>query len=281
MQLEATMELVRIAAFSDGNRGGNPAAVALASELPAAGDMQAIARDVGYSETVFAAKIGKAWRVRYFSPAAEIPFCGHATIALGAALAMRHGDAVFSLALNDSAISVEGRRIGASVSAALQSPSTSSTGLSNEARGDAIELFGLSPSDLDDRIAPAVANAGASHLVLVLNRRRTLAAMKYDFQRGQALMRKHGWVTILLGYAELPQRFHVRNAFAFGGVYEDPATGAAAAAFAGLLRDIDWPHDGRIDLLQGDDMGVPCRLAAEIPGQRGASIRVSGTARSI
>ncbi|WP_242630999.1 PhzF family phenazine biosynthesis protein, partial [Klebsiella quasipneumoniae] len=40
------------------------------------------------------------------------------------------------------------------------------------------------------------------------------------------------------------QIFHTRNPFAYGGVYEDPATGAASAAFAGYLRDINWPHGG-------------------------------------
>ena len=60
--------------------------------------------------------------------------------------------------------------------------------------------------------------------------------MTYDFARGQALMRQEGWVTVLLGHAESAVRFSTRNAFAYGGVYEDPATGASTAAFAGYLR---------------------------------------------
>ena len=51
-------------------------------------------------------------------------------------------------------------------------------------------------------------------------------------------MQREGLVTILFGWAESAQRFHTRNPFASGGVYEDPATGAATAAFAGYLRDI-------------------------------------------
>jgi predicted PhzF superfamily epimerase YddE/YHI9 len=86
-------------------------------------------------------------------------------------------------------------------------------------------------------------------------------------------------VTITLAYAETPRLFHTRNPFASGGVYEDPATGAATAAFAGYLRDIAWPHGGAIDLIQGEDMGMRSRLRAEIPDEKGASIRVSGTAR--
>lgn len=73
----------RIAAFSDGNTGGNPAGVWIGDAMPDASRMQAIAAEVGFSETAFAAPEGDAWRVRYFSPAMEVPFCGHATIALG------------------------------------------------------------------------------------------------------------------------------------------------------------------------------------------------------
>ena len=64
-----------------------------------------------------------------------------------------------------------------------------------------------------------------------------------------------------------------------GGVLEDPATGAAAAALAGYLRDLDWPHGGFIRISQGDDMGMSSRLDAAIPASPGSSIKVSGTAR--
>lgn len=71
------MDVLRIAAFADGGSGGNPAGVVIADELPVSTKMQRIAADVGFSETVFSAKMGNALRVRYFSPAAEVPFCGH------------------------------------------------------------------------------------------------------------------------------------------------------------------------------------------------------------
>jgi PhzF family phenazine biosynthesis protein len=103
--------------------------------------------------------------------------------------------------------------------------------------------------------------------------------MAYDFAKGQALMRQWGVATIMLTHAQTSQVFHARNAFAFGGIYEDPATGAAAAALGGYLRDLAWPHEGEISLLQGDDMGVPCRIRAQIDEHVGASVRVSGTTR--
>lgn len=273
------MDVLRIAAFSDGDTGGNPAGVMIAEVLPTDADMQKIAAEVGFSETAFAVASGSGWRVRYFSPESEVPFCGHATIALGAALALRHGDGIFPLTLNQAEITVEGRRTGDVIAAALQSPPTRSASAPTPLVSDALELFGYTPDDLDPRLPPALAHGGADHLVLGLNTRELLASMNYDLNAGRSLMNREGLVTILLAYAETPQLFHTRNPFASGGVYEDPATGAATAAFAGYLRDIAWPHGGAIEVVQGEDMGMRSRLRAEIPQVAGSSIRVSGTAR--
>jgi PhzF family phenazine biosynthesis protein len=279
-------DVQRIAAFSDGAQGGNPAGVWIGDALPADAAMQRIAHEIGYSETAFAAPLGDGWRVRYFSPESEVPFCGHATIALGAALAASHGDGVYALSLNDAAITVEGRRtIGPDgallTSAALQSPPTRSTPAPGNIALRALALFGYGPIDLDPRIPPALAHGGAGHLVLALRSRALLAAMRYELDAGRRFMRELGIVTVVLAWAETDTLFHTRNPFASGGVYEDPATGAGTAALAGYLRDIGWPHGGAIDIVQGEDMGMRSRLRAEIGAERGASIRVSGTARSI
>ena len=273
------MNVLKIAAFSDGSTGGNPAGVMITGSFPADAEMQRIAAEVGFSETVFAVPAGAGWRARYFSPESEVPFCGHATIALGAALALQHGDGVFALSLNKADITVEGRRNGDTIAAALQSPPTRSQAAPQPLVQSALKLFGYEPEDLDLRIAPALAHGGADHLVLALNSREKLAAMQYNLNAGRELMNKAGLVTMLLAYAETPRLFHTRNPFASGGVYEDPATGAATAAFSGYLRDLGWPHGGAIDIVQGEDMGMRSRLRAEIPPAAGASIKVSGTAR--
>ena len=273
------MEIRRIAAFSDGDSGGNPAGVWIADVLPDAAMMQRMAAEVGFSETAFAAPINPGWRVRYFSPESEVPFCGHATIALGAALVLEHGDGLFALKLNNANISIEGRCDGDTIIAALQSPPTHSTAADLQLVVDALSLFGYAHADLDPNIPPAIAQAGATHLVLALHSRKTLSEMVYELDAGRTLMNRAGLVTIVLAYAETPQRFHTRNPFASGGVYEDPATGASTAALAGYLRDIGWPHGGMIDIVQGEDMGSRSLLRAEISPIVGSSIRVSGTAR--
>ena len=275
----AELNILRIAAFSDGEGGGNPAGVVVGDALPADAEMRRIAAEVGYSETAFAAPSDGGWRVRYFSPESEVPFCGHATIALGAALALKFGDGVFGLTLNHARITVEGRREGTGVAAALQSPPTRSAPADPRLVADALSLFGYRAMDLEPRLPPAIAHGGADHLVLALNSRDRLQAMSYDLAAGRALMNAAGLVTIIVAFAETPRLFHTRNPFASGGVYEDPATGAATAAFAGYLRDLGWPHGGAIDIVQGEDMGMRSRLHAEISPVAGSSIRVSGTAR--
>ncbi|HXQ98748.1 MAG TPA: PhzF family phenazine biosynthesis protein [Pseudomonas sp.] len=275
------LDILRLSAFSDADQGGNPAGVWIGETLPDDTTMQAVAAEVGYSETAFAVPQGDGWRVRYFSPQAEVPFCGHATIALGAALAGRFGDGLFKLQLNEAQISVEGHKHGTLTSAALQSPPTLSQPVSRELLSQAMGLFDLQAEDIDLRLPPALINGGAQHLLLAVNRRDTLKNMHYDFDAGRELMVREGLVTILLVFAESPRLFHTRNPFAFGGVYEDPATGAATAAFAGYLRDIGWDHGGAIDIVQGEDMGSRSMIHARFSNAPGSSIRVSGTARSL
>lgn len=74
--------------------------------------------------------------------------------------------------------------------------------------------------------------------------------------------------------------FHSRNSFPPGGVYEDPATGAAAA-LAGYLRDIEWGGGNSFDILQGEDMGCSSCLSVQFTMNKGESIKVSGETRHI
>lgn len=140
--------------------------------------------------------------------------------------------------LNHAEITVEGRRDSATITAALQSPPTRSQPAEPDLVARTLALFGYAPGDLDPRLPPARIHGGADHLLLALRSRDRLSAMAYNLDRGRQLMRAEGLVTIALVFAETERRFHARNPFASGGVYEDPATGAAAAAFAGYLRDL-------------------------------------------
>ena len=275
------MNVLKLAAFSRDGRGGNPAGVVFGDAMPGDEEMLKVARDVGYSETAFLVKQDDGWRVRYFAPEMEVPFCGHATIALGAALGERFGDGEYKLTLNDSVITVRAERSENGFSATLRSPNTHSEDAPKEYVDKILAAFGLTYDDLTPKFPVHFANAGAKHLILVLKGRKTLADMKYPFEEVKSLMAEQGLVTISLLWNESDDVFHSRNAFASGGVYEDPATGAAAAALAGYLRDIGWKGKSEFTILQGEDMGMPSRLSVKYGPTPGESVSVSGETRHI
>jgi PhzF family phenazine biosynthesis protein len=276
------MDVLRIAAFSYNDKGGNPAGVVICSEMPTEEEMLATAKQVGYSETAFLTQVKDGWRVRYFAPAMEVPFCGHATIASGAVLGERFGEGVYRLFINQGEItvSVSESESGAFI-ATLQSPNTWSEIAPKEYVEKLLNEFNLTVADIETNYPVRFAFAGAKHLILVLKERKKLAEMSYHFERVKALMQLEGLVTIDLLWMESNRLFHSRNPFPTGGVYEDPATGAAAAALAGYLRDIGWQGGNSFDILQGEDMGSPSRLSVQFTMNKGESIKVSGETRYI
>ena len=276
------MEVLKLAAFSQNGKGGNPAGVAFYDEMPVEDEMLVIAKEVGYSETAFLVKQADGWRVRYFAPEMEVPFCGHATIALGAALGERFGEGTYKLFLNQSEISVRAEKTSeGAFEATLQSPQTHSEDVPAEFLKKILASFQLKVDSLAPAFPPRFASAGAKHLILFLKDRKTLADMTYPFDEVRALMSEQGLVTISLLWQESESVFHSRNAFASGGVYEDPATGAAAAALAGYLRDINWQGKATFTIFQGKDMGVPSRLTVAFTPKAGESVSVSGEVRHI
>ena len=278
----STIKVRHIAAFSRDGRGGNPAGVAVCDALPEAAEMMATAKRVGYSETAFLAPHRDGWRVRYFAPETEVPFCGHATIASGAVLAERDGPGAFRLYLNDADLTIHAERAAdGSFTATLHSPATASAPADDALVDRVLATFGFGRDAAHAEFPIRVASAGARHLVVVLRERASLAAMAYDFDALRAVMADAGLVTINLLWHEAGGRFHSRNPFPPGGVYEDPATGAAAAAFAGYLRDIGWHVARELEILQGEDMGVPSRLIVVFDDTPGARVAVTGETRDM
>ena len=273
------MNVLKLAAFSHNGRGGNPAGVAFYDAMPSDEEMLQVAKEVGYSETAFVVKQATGWRVRYFAPAREVPFCGHATIALGAVLGERYGAGEYKLELNDSMITVRAEGSENGLIATLLSPETRSEDAPKNYVNQVLAAFNLNEDDLNPDFPIRFANAGANkHLIIFVKDRKTLADMTYPFEEVKALMAEQDLVTIDLLWRESDALFHSRNPFASGGVYEDPATGAAAAALGGYLRDIQWKGNNEFTILQGEDMGVPCRLRVKYDP---TSVAVSGETRYI
>ena len=278
-----TPELLRYTAFSTDPSGGNPAGVVLdASGLDAAA-MLAIAADLGYSESAFlTGPTGHGgYTIRYFSPKAEVPFCGHATVAAAIALAHRDGPGDLVFATRAGTVPVTVTRDGGELRATLTSVEPRITDIAPEDLAEALAALDWPAADLDPAFVPRIAFAGARHLVLAAATRERLADLDYDFARLEALMHRLDLTTVQLVWRESPTVFHVRDPFPVGGVVEDPATGAAAAALGAYLREQALvPDAATLTLHQGKDMGRPGQLTVELR-HNDPRIRVTGTGTRI
>jgi PhzF family phenazine biosynthesis protein len=277
-----TVDILRYSAFADTPTGGNPAGIVLdASGLDEA-TMQAIAADVGYSETAFltpAGNDGREFDVRYFAPSIEVPFCGHATIATGIALGERLGEGVFVFhtRAGDVPVDVE-RDAGGQLRATFTSVEPKSGDLGAGALDELLTTLSWGRGELDPELPPKAVFAGAWHPILASATRGRLADLDYDFETLRALMVRRDWGTIQLVWRETPTVFHVRDPFPVGGVFEDPATGAAAAALGHYLREerlVQPPVT--LTLHQGVDMGQPSLLIVDVD-DADPRIRVGGHA---
>ena len=280
-------EVLRYAAFPAGDAGGNPAGVVLDARGMTGEEMLAVAAEVGFSETAFLfptefaaerMERGTHARVRYYSPLAEVAFCGHATIATAVAHAERHGAGRLDLDTRGGLVPVHTRDEGGRLMATLTSVEPAVEPLSSDALAQTLEALGWTPEVLDDALPPYVGFAGNHHPVLAVSSRQVLARLDYDYAALAALMAEHEWTTTQLVHRERPDLFHARNPFPPGGVVEDPATGAAAAALGGYLRALGLvPHSRRVTIRQGEDMGRPSLLLVDIPEQGGIEVTGSAT----
>ncbi|MFE5513074.1 PhzF family phenazine biosynthesis isomerase [Streptomyces sp. NPDC056529] len=282
MNLRTHPEILRYTAFTTEPAGGNPAGVVMDAAALDETAMLAIAAEVGCSETAFvtaADNTARRFRLRYFSPLAEVAFCGHATVATAVALAERIGTGplVFDTPVGEIALDTSADFEGP-VTATLTSVPTRSRPATTEELDASLAALRWSPRDLDPALPPHVAFGGNEHLILASATRERLAALDYDFDALAEVMHRHGWTTLQLVWRENPELFHARDPFPVGGVVEDPATGAAAAALGGYLRTLRaLPLSGAFIIHQGEDLGRPSLLRVEASTAH-PRVRVSGQA---
>lgn len=273
-------EVLRYSAFAATSDGGNPAGVVLAADRLDEADMQRIAGEVGYSETAFvqdAAADGSRFRVRYWSPAAEVPFCGHATVATAVALAERQGPGtvVFETAAGDvsmeSFADADGR-----VTVSFTSVEPEVRDLDPVVRVRLLALLGMAPADVDPRFPVREAFAGNWHPIVFVADRELFHQFRFSPADVAALMRAQGWQgTVTVLHAEDPAEIEARNLFPVGRITEDPATGSAAASVGAYLRAQGYPGD-TVRIRQGAHVGRPSELRVAIPASGG--LVVSGGA---
>ncbi|MEV8272092.1 PhzF family phenazine biosynthesis protein [Microbacterium sp. NPDC077184] len=277
--------VLRYAAFASSPDGGNPAGVVLDARGLSPETMQRIAAEVDDAETavVTGTTDAGARAIRYFSPIAEVPFCGHATIATAVALA-EHGDALgplpttirFSTPVGEIPITVTHEPDG--LRAAFTSRAPVVTPLPQADLDAILDLIGLAADDLDADLPPRIADAGNPHPLLVIADREVFDRFTFDPVAARTLMDARGWpATITVVHRVGDAAFSARNIFPVGRITEDPATGSAAAALGGYLRELGAvPVPSRVEVHQGAHVGRPGLLSVDIPASGG--IIVSGTA---
>jgi PhzF family phenazine biosynthesis protein len=270
--------LYRYSAFTTTPAGGNPAGIWIGDALPTDAEMQALANEVAYPETIFVAPArGLERTVRYFSPAREIDFCGHATVATGVLLGSLEGAGDYRINTNVGLVPLTVRERSGRWEAALTSVTPRHERAPPQLLREALEALRWAEADLEPAIPPTRIFAGNWHLLIAVRTAERLAALDYDFERLKAILIAEGMVTAQLVWRERPDLYHARDPFPVGGIVEDPATGSGAAALGGYLRDAGiLQAPASIVILQGETMGRPSRLEVSIPVTGG--IVVSGNA---
>ncbi|MDQ1597528.1 MAG: hypothetical protein QOI70_952 [Microbacteriaceae bacterium] len=288
--MPGTIEILRYAAFASEPTGGNPAGVVLMADGLSDSAMQSIAAAVGYSETAFVTRraIGGDPRrhgLRYFSPTDEVPFCGHATLATGFALAERHGVGEFTFETPIGIVVIETANTdtpnGAQITTAFTSVEPELKDFPSGVLDSLLDLLGIGRDDLSSEYPPRLAYAGNWHPILVLNDKNLFDTYHFEPAPLRELMRQQGWKgTVTTMFRLSSTEFEARNPFPVGAITEDPGTGSAAASFGGYLRAlsmIDTPC--QVTIHQGRHVGRESVLTVTVPPVGG--IQVSGTVVAI
>lgn len=278
-----TVTIDRWAAFTTTPEGGNPAGIVLDARSLTEAEMQALAREVGYAESAFVVAAPRGTDpvrvdLRYFSPVAEVPFCGHATVATAVALAESGAGNRFSFYTAAGEVRIQTERAAGRTVASFTSVAPWVASIDPAVLAHTLELLGLTPADLHSRYPAKLAFAGNVHPVLVLHDKATFDGLQFDPDELRALMKAQGWLgTLTVLHPLTPVEFEARNLFPVEVMTEDPATGSAAASTGAYLRALGGvAPNTRIRILQGRHVGRPSELIVTVPASGG--ITVSGSA---
>ena len=280
------MQILRYAAFTTVPEGGNPAGVVL--------DAAGVERPTtcspppprsGYSETAFLLPTRSPVRPRraLLQPAGGGPFCGHATIAAAVAYADRHGAGQLDLRTRSGPVTVV-TSVGGDGRTTATLTSVPPTTATIEPRD--VDRPAHRPAVVTGRPRPGAARCAPPSPVPGTRwwpprRASGWPTWPTTSRRSAGSWRARDWTTVQLVWRESAAVFHARDPFPPGGVVEDPATGAAAAALGGYLRELDLVAACRptVTIHQGDDLGRPVAAHRRAsPPAPGTGIDVTGTA---
>lgn len=283
--------------FTDRKLAGNPLAVIFDGEGLGDEAMQAIAREMNLSETVFVQPAGNpayTARLRIFTPGRELPFAGHPTVGAAVALAEKaHGPAALDL------VSVLEENVGpvrCAVRLRQNEASFAEFDLPRKSQQIVMPLdklgianaLSLKLTEIGfENHVPSLWSAGVPFLFVPVHDVGAARRLEFDPQLWEktvpfvdgALASAYVYCR---GGINHVAKFHARM-FASGmGISEDPATGSAVAALSGAIHHFDRLTDGHHPILveQGVEMDRPSliHLHMDVEGGAISNARIGGQA---
>ncbi len=264
--------------FTDRPYAGNPLAVVLDADGVEPGQMQAIAREFHLSETTFVLPpvAGGDYRIRIFTPAAEIPFAGHPSVGTAVTLArlgrISTGDVVQECGAGQLPVVVSDGR------ATL----TGGTPVVGEPVDPAPLLAAVGLTDEDfTGVPPRRTSCGLDTVTLAV-RPEALAQVVPDL----AALRLIGCNLAVSAWDAATSTAHSRVFAADLGVPEDPATGSAALAYGLWLVAsglVSGDGESAYTVRQGIELGRPSTLECTVTASGGQPVRatVSGAVAAV
>jgi trans-2,3-dihydro-3-hydroxyanthranilate isomerase len=283
--------------FTDKRFGGNPLAVVHDADGLSPQQMQTIAREFNLSETVFVLKAERpahTARIRIFTPGVELPFAGHPTVGTGVLLAAlrapestgdRDALVVLELAIGSVRVGVR-QRPGKVAFAEFDLPKLPERGAVPPPADRIAQSLGLIPSEIGfENHKPTIYTAGVPFVFVPVATRDAIARADVQMQHWKSVFADPmpgGAFVYCRECVHNQSSFHARMFWPAAGVTEDPATGGAAAAFAGVVHTFDGPPDGlhKKVIEQGFEMGRPSLITLSLDVRAGklASARIGGNA---
>jgi trans-2,3-dihydro-3-hydroxyanthranilate isomerase len=268
-------------AFSAKAFGGNPAGVVLDGAELSAEQMQRIASELKHSETAFPLpprESGSDFHLRWFTPASEVRFCGHATLATLQVLVEEakriavpeNGVARVRFGCKAGVMRVELSREGGRLRALFETPPTDFR--KAQVPGEALAAMNVVAEALDPRIPPHRAESEEGNLYLCVRDRAALARMRPDSRALDEIGRQLG-VAGFVPFTLAPEQgadAALRAFFPFYGIEEDPVTGSACGHLALLVhRFVPGVLPRKLVFRQGDEVGRPGRVDIELRAGEG------------
>ncbi|MCT2535152.1 PhzF family phenazine biosynthesis protein [Aquibacillus koreensis] len=279
-------------AFTDQAFGGNPAGVVPEASDLTEKEMQNIASELNLSETAFLYHSDSPdadYRIRYFTPAEEIDFCGHATIATAWILATKYAWADRTnqvvLQTNGGLVPVKWVKEHGRLTAVSMTQLPPKTNDIVEDPTAIASLLGIKPSDLDEQFPIKMSNTGVWHLLVPVKTRVAIDKAQPKLNELANMNKRYNISTTHLFTFNTDDKnldLYTRDFCPAIGIKEDPVTGAANGALAGYLYlegVLDATKTHALMIGQGHAMNRPGFLSVTVtPQEDYPRIEVAGSA---